>query len=56
MESGNKDISTRTNQQSSSLEETATAMEEINSIVQNNAEDAKNANEITQESSTICSF
>ena len=34
--------------QSSSLEETATAMEEINSIVQNNAEDAKNANEITQ--------
>ena len=48
MESGNKDISTRTNQQSSSLEETASAMEEINSIVQNNAEDAKNANEITQ--------
>jgi methyl-accepting chemotaxis protein len=48
MESGNKNISTRTNQQSSSLEETASAMEEINSIVQNNAEDAKNANEITQ--------
>ena len=48
MESGNKDISTRTNQQSTSLEETATAMEEINSIVQNNAEDAKNANEMTQ--------
>ena len=45
---GNKDLSNRTNQQSSSLEETATAMEEINSIVQNNAEDAKNANEITQ--------
>jgi methyl-accepting chemotaxis protein len=48
MESGNKDISSRTNQQSTSLEETATAMEEINSIVQNNAEDAKNANELTQ--------
>ena len=48
MESGNKDISARTHQQSSSLEETATAMEEINSIVQNNAEDAKNANVITQ--------
>mgnify|MGYP001222085580 CR=1 FL=1 len=45
---GNKDLSSRTHQQSSSLEETATAMEEINSIVQNNAEDAKNANEITQ--------
>ena len=48
MESANKDISSRTNQQSTSLEETATAMEEINSIVQNNAEDAKNANEMTQ--------
>ena len=45
---GNQDLSNRTNQQSSSLEETATAMEEINSIVQNNAEDAKNANVITQ--------
>ena len=45
---GNQDLSNRTNQQSSSLEETATAMEEINSIVQNNAEDAKKANEITQ--------
>ena len=45
---GNQDLSNRTHQQSSSLEETATAMEEINSIVQNNAEDAKNANEITQ--------
>ncbi|MCH1520049.1 MAG: methyl-accepting chemotaxis protein [SAR324 cluster bacterium] len=46
--SGNHDLSSRTHQQSSSLEETATAMEEINSIVQNNAVDAKNANEITQ--------
>ncbi|MBL7034706.1 MAG: HAMP domain-containing protein, partial [SAR324 cluster bacterium] len=45
---GNQDLSNRTHQQSSSLEETATAMEEINSIVQNNAEDAKNANVITQ--------
>ncbi len=45
---GNHDLSSRTHQQSSSLEETATAMEEINSIVQKNAEDAKNANEITQ--------
>jgi len=45
---GNEDLSNRTQQQSSSLEETATAMEEINSIVQNNAEDAKNANVITQ--------
>ena len=48
MASGNQDLSSRTNQQSSSLEETATSMEEINSIVQNNAEDAKNANEITK--------
>ena len=45
---GNQDLSNRTHQQSSSLEETATAMEEINSIVQNNAEDAINANVITQ--------
>jgi methyl-accepting chemotaxis protein len=45
---GNHDLSSRTHQQSSTLEETATAMEEINSIVQKNAEDAKNANEITQ--------
>ena len=48
MASGNQDLSSRTHQQSSSLEETATSMEEINSIVQNNAEDAKNANEITK--------
>ena len=48
MASGNHDLSSRTHQQSSTLEETATAMEEINSIVQNNAEDAKNANIITQ--------
>ena len=46
--SGNQDLSSRTTQQSASLEETATSMEEINSIVQNSAEDAKNANEITQ--------
>ena len=45
---GNQDLSNRTHQQSTSLEETASAMEEINSIVQNNAEDAKNANEITK--------
>jgi len=48
MASGNQDLSSRTHQQSTSLEETATSMEEINSIVQNNAEDAKNANEITK--------
>ena len=48
MSLGNQDLSNRTHQQSSSLEETASAMEEINSIVQNNAEDAKNANELTQ--------
>ena len=45
---GNQDLSNRTHQQSTSLEETASAMEEINSIVQNNAEEAKNANEITK--------
>ncbi|GIT70876.1 MAG: hypothetical protein Ct9H300mP28_06900 [Pseudomonadota bacterium] len=39
---GNQDLSSRTTQQSASLEETATSMEEINSIVQNSAEDAKN--------------
>ena len=45
---GNQDLSSRTTQQSTSIEETATSMEEINSIVQNSAEEAKNANEITQ--------
>ena len=45
---GNQDLSSRTTQQSASIEETATSMEEINSIVQNSAEEAKNANEITQ--------
>ena len=45
---GNLDLSSRTHQQSASLEETASSMEEINSIVQNSAEEAKNANTLTK--------
>ena len=48
MAAGNLDLSSRTHQQSASLEETASSMEEINSIVQNSAEEAKNANTLTK--------
>ena len=48
MAAGNLDLSSRTHQQSASLEETARSMEEINSIVQNSAEEAKNANTLTK--------
>ena len=48
MAAGNLDLSSRTHQQSASLEETASSMEEINSIVQNSAEEAKNANTFTK--------
>ena len=48
MAAGNMDLSSRTHQQSASLEETASSMEEINSIVQNSAEESKNANTLTK--------
>ena len=45
---GTEDLSSRTLQQSTSLEETAASMEEINSVVQNNARETINANEIAK--------
>lgn len=43
---GNSDLSSRTENQASSLEETASSMEEITSTVQQNAENAKQANQL----------
>ena len=48
--SGNQDLSERTHRQSAALQETASSMEQMNSIIQNSAEDAKKAFERTQES------
>lgn len=50
---GNSDLSSRTEQQASSLEETASSMEELTSTVQLNAENAKQANGLASEASTI---
>ena len=50
--SGNKDLSERTHRQSAALQQTASSMEQINSIIQNSAEDARKAYERTQESQT----
>ena len=47
--SGNKDLSERTYRQSAALQETASSMEQMNSIIQNSAEDARKAYERTQE-------
>ena len=47
--SGNKDLSERTHRQSAALQETASSMEQMNSIIQNSAEDARKAFERTQE-------
>jgi methyl-accepting chemotaxis protein/uncharacterized protein YecT (DUF1311 family) len=43
---GNADLSRRTESQASSLEETASAMEELTSTVQNNAEHARQADQL----------
>ena len=50
--SGNKDLSERTHRQSAALQETASSMEQMNSIIQNSAEDARKAFERTQETQT----
>ncbi len=47
--SGNKDLSERTHRQSAALQQTASSMEQMNSIIQNSAEDARKAYERTQE-------
>jgi methyl-accepting chemotaxis protein-1 (serine sensor receptor) len=43
---GNADLSSRTEQQASSLEETASSMEELTSTVKQNAENARQANQM----------
>ena len=50
--SGNKDLSERTHRQSAALQQTASSMEQMNSIIQNSAEDARKAYERTQETQT----
>jgi methyl-accepting chemotaxis protein len=50
---GNTDLSQRTEQQAASLEETASSMEQIAATVKNNAENARLANQLAQDTSTI---
>ena len=50
---GNHDLSTRTEHQASALEETAASMEELNSTVQQNADNARQANQLAMTASTV---
>lgn len=50
---GNCDLSARTEQQASSLEQTAAAMEELTSTVQNNAQNALQANDLVRGASDV---
>ncbi|HEX3097095.1 MAG TPA: methyl-accepting chemotaxis protein [Usitatibacter sp.] len=50
---GNADLSSRTEEQASSLEETASSMEELTSAVQQNADNAKRANEFALGASQV---
>jgi methyl-accepting chemotaxis protein len=50
---GNADLSSRTEQQASSLEETASAMEELTGTVRLNAENANQANSLASEASGV---
>ncbi len=50
---GNLDLSSRTEQQASSLEETAASMEELTSTVKQNAENARQANQLSVVASEI---
>ena len=49
---GNLDLSSRTEQQASSLEETAASMEELTGTVKQNAENAKQANQLAHSASS----
>ncbi|MYM67867.1 methyl-accepting chemotaxis protein [Pseudoduganella sp. FT55W] len=53
--SGNLDLSARTEQQASSLQETAAAMEELTVTVQQNADHAARANSLAQHASSAAS-
>ena len=50
---GNLDLSSRTEQQASSLEETASSMEELTSTVKQNAENARQANQLVGSTADI---
>lgn len=52
---GNQDLSSRTEQQASALEETAATMEQLNSTVRNNADNAKQADQLAQAAAGIAS-
>ena len=52
---GNLDLSSRTEQQASSLEETASAMEELTATVKQNADNARQANQLALTASGIAS-
>ena len=51
--SGNADLSSRTEQQAANLEETASSMEELTSTVKLNADNAKQANVLAEQASTV---
>lgn len=53
--SGNTDLSSRTEQQAANLEETASSMEELTSTVKLNADNAKQANVLAEQASTVAS-
>ncbi len=50
---GNQDLSGRTEQQASALQQTAATMEELGSTVRNNADSAKQANQLAQGASAV---
>ena len=50
---GNSDLSARTEHQASALEQTAASMEELNSAVRNNADNARQANQLALTASNV---
>jgi methyl-accepting chemotaxis protein len=50
---GNQDLSGRTEQQASALQQTAATMEELGTTVRNNADNAKQANQLAQNASAV---
>ena len=50
---GNHDLSARTESQASALEETSASMDELNSTVRKNADNASQANQLAQSASTV---
>jgi methyl-accepting chemotaxis protein len=52
---GNQDLSQRTEEQASALQQTAATMEQLGSTVRNNADNAKQANQLAQGAATVAS-